>query len=187
MTLYHSRLDEPPLRLELFTVEHELVAIGFGARSRRVLERWLRRFFPAAPVEPAGDRNRDTEAELAQYLAGRRRVFDLPLRLLGTGFEKDVWRAVESIPYGRTATYREIAQLVGRPRATRAVGAANGKNPLPIVIPCHRVVGSNGSLTGYGGGLAVKRRLLALEGALDSPSVQMGLFTRPAFPHKEGP
>ncbi|MEO8430793.1 MAG: methylated-DNA--[protein]-cysteine S-methyltransferase [Acidobacteriota bacterium] len=101
--------------------------------------------------------------QLSDYFSGARREFDLPLAPVGTPFQLDVWRMLRTIPYGETVTYGEIAGRLGRPRAQRAVGAANGRNPLPIVIPCHRVVGSDGSLTGFGGGLPMKRRLLALE------------------------
>lgn len=101
--------------------------------------------------------------QLLEYLAGVRRVFDLPLAPKGTEFYRSVWRALEEIPYGETRSYRDIAQTVGRPKAVRAVGQANHNNPIPIIIPCHRVVGANGSLTGYGGGLDLKERLLRLE------------------------
>ena len=101
--------------------------------------------------------------QIAEYLADQRREFDLPLDLRGTGFQHRVWAAVAAIPYGETRTYADIARAIGQPKAVRAVGAANGANPLPLVVPCHRVVGSDGSLTGYGGGLDVKRRLLAME------------------------
>ena len=104
--------------------------------------------------------------QLREYFAGEREVFDLPLRPSGTPFQLSVWRALEEIPYGHTRTYRDIARIIGRPTATRAVGAANGQNPLPIFVPCHRVIGSNGSLTGFGGGLDVKLALLRLEGVL---------------------
>ena len=103
--------------------------------------------------------------QLAEYLSGKRQDFDLPLELEGTRFQRDVWLASCQIPYGETTTYKELAQLIGKSRAIRAVGAANGKNPIYIVVPCHRVVGSNGSLTGYGGGLNMKEKLLRLEGA----------------------
>jgi len=96
-------------------------------------------------------------------LGDRRREFDLPLDLRGTGFQRRAWAAVASIPYGQTRTYADIARAIGQPKAARAVGAANGANPLPLVVPCHRVIGSNGSLTGYGGGLDVKRKLLVME------------------------
>lgn len=105
-------------------------------------------------------------AQLHEYFAGARETFSVPLRPAGTPFQLSVWRALEEIPYGHTRTYRDIAEFIGRPTATRAVGAANGQNPLPIFVPCHRVIGSNGSLTGFGGGLDVKLALLRLEGVL---------------------
>ena len=101
--------------------------------------------------------------QVLEYLAGQRRVFDLPLAPRGTEFYRSVWRALEAIPYGETRSYRDIAQAVGRPKAVRAVGQANHNNPISIIIPCHRVVGANGSLTGYGGGLDMKKHLLRLE------------------------
>ena len=108
---------------------------------------------------------RDLREQLAQYFAGRRRTFSLKLAPAGTDFQQATWRALVEIPYGETASYAEIARRVGRPAASRAVGAANGANPLPIVVPCHRVIGADGSLTGFGGGLPIKRALLELEGA----------------------
>jgi methylated-DNA-[protein]-cysteine S-methyltransferase len=102
-------------------------------------------------------------AQLDAYFAGKLRRFELPLAAQGTSFQREVWSALTTIPYGETVSYRELAQRVSRPLASRAVGAANGRNPIPIVIPCHRVIGADGSLTGFGGGLEIKRRLLALE------------------------
>jgi methylated-DNA-[protein]-cysteine S-methyltransferase len=107
--------------------------------------------------------------QLEEYFSGRRRHFDLPLDLRGTEFQKRCWRELLKIPYGETRSYAEIARAIGNPSAVRAVGLANGQNPIAIIVPCHRVIGSDGSLTGYGGGLDVKRRLLELEGALSSP------------------
>ena len=108
-------------------------------------------------------------AELRSYLAGNLRGFTVPVAPAGTPFQLAVLSAVREIPYGRTASYGEIAAAVGNPRASRAVGAANHRNPVPILIPCHRVIGRDGSLTGYGGGLALKERLLSLErGVLDA-------------------
>jgi methylated-DNA-[protein]-cysteine S-methyltransferase len=102
--------------------------------------------------------------QLGEYFAGRRRRFDLPLRLSGTEFQRAVWRSLGEIPYGTVVSYAELAAMVGRPRAWRAVGRANGSNPLPVVLPCHRVVASSRRIGGYGGGLVMKRQLLALEG-----------------------
>lgn len=116
--------------------------------------------------------------QLGAYFAGRLRVFDLPLAPAGTQFQRDVWSALLAIPFGATATYGELARRIGRPDAVRAVGTANGANPIPIVIPCHRVVGADGSLTGYGGGLDVKRQLLALEGVVVDAERQRALFSR---------
>jgi len=101
--------------------------------------------------------------QLREYFDGTRREFDLPLDLRGTGFQLMVWRELARIPYGETISYGELARRIGQPDASRAVGAANGANPIPIVIPCHRVIGANGSLTGFGGGIETKKRLLALE------------------------
>lgn len=100
---------------------------------------------------------------LLSYLAGERQGLDLPLAPVGTDFQRSVWTALKAIPYGQTRTYGEIAAAIGRPKAVRAVGQANHHNPLPIFLPCHRVVGSGGTLTGYAGGLALKKALLTLE------------------------
>ncbi len=104
--------------------------------------------------------------QLGQYFAGTRTTFDIPLDPPGTPFQRRVWDALRTIPYGTTLSYSELARRLGDVRATRAVGAANGKNPIPIIVPCHRVIGANGALTGFGGGLDRKRWLLEHEGAL---------------------
>jgi methylated-DNA-[protein]-cysteine S-methyltransferase len=101
--------------------------------------------------------------QLKEYFAGKRVDFDLPLAPEGTEFQRTVWQRLQEIPYGETISYGELAKRVGNPKASRAVGAANGQNPIPIVIPCHRVIGANGKLTGFGGGLPTKEALLALE------------------------
>ena len=102
-------------------------------------------------------------AQINEYFAGQRKSFNLPLAPQGTVFQKQVWRALCLIPYGQTVSYKYIAQQIGKPRAYRAVGLANNKNPIPILIPCHRVIGSNGKLIGYAGGLALKNKLLNIE------------------------
>jgi methylated-DNA-[protein]-cysteine S-methyltransferase len=112
--------------------------------------------------------------QLAQYFAGTRRAFDLPLSPSGTAFQRLVWEALSTIPYGSTWTYQELARAIGKPSAMRAVGAANGKNPLSIIVPCHRVIGAGGALTGYAGGLAAKQRLLAHEASVGA--TKMGSF-----------
>ncbi|MDE6857277.1 MAG: methylated-DNA--[protein]-cysteine S-methyltransferase [Alistipes sp.] len=110
--------------------------------------------------------------QLTEYFAGTRRDFDIPLAPAGTPFQQEVWRALRDIPYGTTRSYKSVAEAVGRPQACRAVGMANNRNPLPIVVPCHRVVGASGALVGYAGGLDVKRALLDLERS----AVAEGLF-----------
>ena len=109
---------------------------------------------------------RETMLQLRAYFAGELRDFDVPLDMQGTPFQQRVWNELLRIPYGETRSYMQIAVAVGAPKAVRAVGAANGSNPIPIIVPCHRVIGSSGKLTGYGGGLPLKKRLLELEGAL---------------------
>ena len=127
----------------------------------------LRVEFP--PASPPDDAPRDDRRlapairQLDEYFSGKRNTFDLPLSLHGTPFQLEVWLSLMRIPYGATRTYAEIAKSIGRPSATRAVGAANGANPIPIIVPCHRVIGSLGSLTGFGGGIDVKRWLLDFE------------------------
>ena len=120
------------------------------------------------PPEPTWKENRrgvvaEAVRQLKDYFAGARSDFDLPVQPEGTEFQRRVWRSLQEIPYGDTISYGELARRVGNPQASRAVGAANGQNPIPIVIPCHRVIGANGKLTGFGGGLPTKELLLALE------------------------
>lgn len=153
-------LGSPVGRIVVTGDEEAVTGIAFATR---LAERGL----PVpGPIEGAGAAGPvgDAARQLHAYFAGELRAFDLPLRPEGTPFQHAVWSAVAAIPYGDTATYGEVAMGLGRPRAARAVGAANGANPLAIVVPCHRLLGSDRSLTGYGGGLAAKRFLLALEG-----------------------
>jgi methylated-DNA-[protein]-cysteine S-methyltransferase len=115
----------------------------------------------------------ETEQQLAAYFAGRLKTFTVPLDFKGTEFQKSVWQALLTIPYGETRSYGAIARQIGRPEAVRAVGAANGRNPISIIAPCHRVIGSSGALTGFAGGLAVKERLLGIE---RGPAAEYDLF-----------
>jgi O-6-methylguanine DNA methyltransferase len=142
----------------------ERVVLGAVASERGL----CRLSFGEANSQSGGSHELLTRAalQLEEYFAGSRRVFDLPLDLQGTAFQLRVWNALLQIPYGETRSYAEIARAVGAPKAVRAVGAANGANPVGIIVPCHRVIGSNGGLTGFGGGLDLKRRLLALESGL---------------------
>ena len=127
------------------------------------------------PLDPSWDRADDepvlatAATQLREYFAGERTSFEVPLDMRGTAFQRQVWEALRTIPYGTTASYGEIAAQVGQPGAARAVGLANGRNPVAVIVPCHRVIGADGSLTGYGGGLSCKEFLLALEGAWPAP------------------
>ena len=150
-------------RLELLGAERGLAAVLFcGSRRSAAAERWRRREVGSSRPAAPGEHDRYAR-EIREFLAGSRREFTIPLHRTGTGFQRAVLDAVWRVPYGGRASYGEIARAVGNPRASRAVGAANGANPLPLVLPCHRIVGASSGLTGYGGGLDAKRRLLALE------------------------
>ena len=131
----------------------KLVSFGAGHRARSVDPEW--QLDNSAFLEVVD--------QLQSYFAGERKNFELPLVLQGTDFQKRVWTALQKIPYGETISYKKLAETVGSPKAVRAVGAASGANPIPIIIPCHRVIGQDGSLTGFGGGLPLKKRLLELE------------------------
>ena len=150
--------DSPLGRLILAATGEQLVGVWFdGQRHQPNTSTW-----PVATDHPVLQR---TKTQLSEYFAGHRTTFDLPLALdRGTDFQKTVWRALLSVPSGATVTYGELSQRVGKPAAVRAVGGAVGRNPLSIVVPCHRVLGANGALTGYAGGLARKTALLHLEG-----------------------
>lgn len=162
LPLCFDEIASPVGRLRLIASGHALVGIWFehgrdGARPRPDLER-----AGSSILENA-------RAQLEQYFAGQRREFDLPLEPRGTDFQRRVWQRLMSIPYGETTTYGALARELGDPGASRAVGLANGSNPIPIVIPCHRVIGADGSLTGFGGGLTVKQALLELESKWRQP------------------
>jgi len=166
MSIAFTTIDSPVGPLLLAASDEGLHAIGFS-RSRH-------------PVPRGGDWRegdhrllREARRQLDEYFAGRRRSFELPLAPRGTGFQREVWHALTTIPYGETVSYAQLAARIGRPKAMRAVGAANGRNPLPIVLPCHRVIGADGSLTGFGGGLDAKRFLLQLEGAVPPAAAEL--------------
>ncbi|KRG63056.1 cysteine methyltransferase [Stenotrophomonas humi] len=156
MTLYYDRFDTPIGPLTVAVDENGVRHILFAENRHdaKGREQWQRD--PEAVAEP--------RRQLLEYLQGKRRQFDLILAPAGTDFQLDVWQMLAQIPFGATWSYRELAERIGKPTATRAVGAANGRNPLPIVLPCHRVIGNNGALTGFGGGLPTKAALLRLEG-----------------------
>jgi len=133
------------------------------ARSPEDAEEEVRGRHPAARHDPSAPPLPELRRQLAEYLAGTRREFDLPLAPPGTDFQRRVWSALRDIPYGETRSYADLARAVGRPRGSRAVGQANRRNPIGVVIPCHRVIAADGGLGGYAGGLERKRKLLAIE------------------------
>lgn len=151
----HAVTDSPVGHLTLMAMGGSLVGVYMGEEGHES---------PPDTVDDA-DTTVLTEAakQLDEYFAGRRTEFDLPMIFDGTPFQRQVWAALRTIPYGETMSYGELAGRIGRPAAVRAVGLANGRNPISIVVPCHRVIGSNGDLTGYGGGIERKRFLLSLE------------------------
>lgn len=151
----HTVIDSPYDPLTLVAVDGELSRIHMTEQRHRPAEET----FGEPDPRPFGEAIRQLDA----YFAGELTEFDLPLKLIGTPFQLRVWQRLRTIPYGETRTYGELAEALGHPGASRAVGLANGKNPVSIVVPCHRVVGAGGSLTGYGGGLGRKRRLLDFE------------------------
>jgi len=121
---------------------------------------------------------REAQRQLTAYFAGELTTFDLPVEMTGTRFERRVWQQLATIPYGETISYSQLAQQLGQPTATRAVGRANGRNPISIIIPCHRVIGADGNLTGYGGGVERKRWLLELEGRVRKRLLRLEVMTR---------
>ena len=153
--MYYCYLDTPIGELLLAGDDEALCLVGFpeGSMRRDPEPDWI---YNEKPFVAA-------RQQLTEYFAGERREFDLPLKLNGTEFQMSVLRALQQIPYGETTSYADIAERIGRPKAVRAVGAANGRNPIPIIVPCHRVIGSHGDLTGFGGGLDTKEALLRLE------------------------
>ncbi|NGQ95067.1 methylated-DNA--[protein]-cysteine S-methyltransferase [Brevibacillus sp. SYP-B805] len=168
--LGYSTMQSPIGDLLLASTEKGLCYIGFEADETGLaaLQRWCRKqMLPGTPVRDDA-MNQAARQQLEEYFAGRRRSFDVPLEMFGTPFQKAVWTALTAIPYGETRSYKEIALAIGAAKAVRAIGGANNCNPIPIIVPCHRVIGSNGALVGYGGGLWIKEQLLRLEGCLSN-------------------
>ncbi len=156
-TLYYSRIDESPVGPLLLAGNRDglhVLSFGVGSRPRAIDPSWL--------ADTTGVLT-NVRKELDQYFAGRLKRFTTPLAFDGTPFQNQVWHELCRIPYGETISYLELANRIKNPKAVRAVGMANGANPIAIIVPCHRVIGSNGSLTGFGGGIPTKRALLELE------------------------
>ena len=160
--MYCTSLKTPVGRLQVFADDHALYQITFPTCMEKI---------HVASTAPQGHPLLSAAAaQLTEYFEGRRQDFDLPLSVQGTSFQQDVWRLMEQIPYGETRTYGELAARLGNPNKARAVGGAANKNTLPLVIPCHRVMGSGGKLTGFAGGLETKQFLLTLEQKRAQPS-----------------
>jgi len=166
-TTYWTTVDSP-LGLLLLTAEEDGIT---GLHMDGGAHGWTQ---PRADWVEDASRFDKARRQLQEYFAGDRTDFDLPLRPLGTAFQRQVWAALQTIPYGEVRSYGQIAAQIGRPGASRAVGLANGRNPIAVIVPCHRVVGASGSLTGYGGGLPRKRLLLDLEAQRAEPTLVDG-------------
>lgn len=161
--VYTAPLDSPIGALRLASTNSGLLYVELPHASGRGLSGFLRQRMRGAEVGEGYAPNQQAARQIVEYLEGKRKVFELPLDLRGTPFQLEVWDALRRIPYGETRSYAQIAALLGRANAVRAVGSANGANPISLVVPCHRVINSDGKLGGYAGGLNVKARLLAME------------------------
>lgn len=161
--IYHTTLDTTLGDLLIASSERGLVRIIFPSEGEQDSFSTLLDEFADSDLHESREHNESACRQLTEYFEETRTAFDLPLDLRGTDFQKAVWEAVSRVPYGQTRTYGQIAEDIGNPGSIRAVGAANGANPIPIVVPCHRIIGADGSLTGYGGGIEIKRKLLVLE------------------------
>jgi len=161
MNFAYKIIDSPVGKLKLVASDKGLAGVLWERENTR----------PVPLSEAVEDKQHpvlvETEQQLGEYFAGKRKTFSIALDLRGTQFQKDVWEALLAIPIGETRSYGQLAKQLGNPRATRAVGAANGRNPVSIIVPCHRVIGSSGKLTGFGGGLETKAHLLSLEDVRD--------------------
>lgn len=167
--LHYVSVDSPVGPLVLCASPQGLCHIEFGPPEEAIprISAWAEKHYGVRLEQDADARHsalREAAAQLAEYFAGKRRRFEVPLDLRGTPFQRKVWRALADIPYGEIRSYKQIAAAVDSPKAVRAVGGANNRNPVPFIIPCHRVIGTDGALVGYGGGLHIKRFLLQLEG-----------------------
>jgi O-6-methylguanine DNA methyltransferase len=158
-----TEFDSPIGLLKLAATRAGVLRIAFPRESGEGFHGWIQRVFPGVELVGGSAVLDEAQRELSAYFGGRQQQFKVPLDLRGTPFQRSVWKALLEIPFGATRSYAEVARAVGRPRAFRAVGAASGANPVPIIVPCHRVIASGGRLGGFRGGLEAKRRLLALE------------------------
>lgn len=169
MAVYYSKVNSRFGLLTLVATEEGLCRVEFGYHERTMLliETWLKKHHIRGPLIENEARFASANQQLDEYFSHKRTTFQLQLAVYGTDFQRRVWEALQQIPYGETRAYKEIANEIGSPKAVRAVGNANNHNPLPLIIPCHRVIGTNGTMVGYSGGMSLKERLLELEGALE--------------------
>ena len=172
--LFYSAMTTPVGRIYLGAVAETLCALTLGSEAKPQLFHYFSKHFPDRDVEASKTHLSEPIQQLEAYFDGHLKHFELDLHLEGTAFQKKVWTALSEIPYGRTISYGELAQTLDLPGGSRAVGSANGQNPIPIIIPCHRVIAADGSLGGYTGGLDIKRRLLDLEEAYFAPRLFLG-------------
>ena len=164
MKIYLAEFNSPIGILYLASSDQGVVCLSLYGR-KHLLE-MLKHRLPNMELEENAEKNRDAIKQLKEYFSGARKRFDLPLHVMGTAFQKYVWRELCQVPFGQTASYKEIAEKIGKPKAMRAVGQANHQNMIPIIIPCHRIIGANGDLVGFGGGVDLKRFLLSHESVL---------------------
>jgi len=163
--VYYSEMDSPIGPLTIATTGKGVCWLEFGKLDDNmfILKRWVKRWINSDQLFEAGSELDDVKQQLTEYFAKQRYEFDLQVDLYGTPFQKLVWNSLMDIPYGETRSYKDIAIKINAPKAVRAIGGANNSNPVSIIVPCHRVIGSNGNLVGYGGGLNIKQFLLELE------------------------
>jgi O-6-methylguanine DNA methyltransferase len=165
--LIMSHIPSPVGNLHIATCDGALCYLGFEHKGyREQMYEWLARYLKIFEIKPEHGEHASIQTQLEKYFHGSLRKFRVKTHLFGTDFQLQVWTALRVIPYGGTVSYRAVAEAIGNPDATRAVGQSVGRNPISIIIPCHRVIGEDGSLTGYGGGIERKKKLLQLEGAI---------------------
>ncbi len=166
MDLYSSSFDTKIGNIKVLVDEDGILHRLFFGNEKKTADSIKSK--PGLEIMPSSEKCSLVEEEIREFLDGKIKTFNVKTHLSGTDFQLQVWAELAKIPYGTTISYGELANRIGNPKAVRAVGLANGKNPVPIVIPCHRVIGSDGSLTGFGGGLDIKKKLLEIEGVISS-------------------
>lgn len=166
--IFYDEMDSPLGPLTIVCSDLGVCLIDFGSieKTLTTINIWLKKNLIKSELSLCPEKVKPVITQLTQYFEGKRIQFDIPIDLIGTKFQCLVWDALTKIKYGETKSYKQIAKEIGAPKAVRAIGGANNKNPIPIIIPCHRVIGSNGALVGYGGGVDKKEILLEIEGSI---------------------